>query len=102
MLQQLTEVFDKHSIDDGSRSSIDIEIDYQYNRYRKTGKLEEERLRCWFYMQTELYRYGIKNLLYYRLDDLSQGNVYREMFTLKDLTIRGYFFAYVTDLPIQY
>ncbi|MGN0766046.1 MAG: hypothetical protein ACI4MO_06190 [Christensenellales bacterium] len=120
LLQQLTEAFDKQSLDDGSRGSIDIEVDYLYNRYRKTGKLEhnenvvmtdflscllpqeEERLRCWFYTQTELYRYGIKNLLYYRLDDLSQGNVYREMFTLKDLTIRGYFWTYMTDLPIEY
>lgn len=120
LLQQLTEAFDKQSLDDGSRDKIDIEIDYEYNRYRKTGKLEhnenvvmtdflscllpqeEDRLRCWFYSQTELYRFGIKNLLYYRLDDLSQGSVYREMFTLKDLTIRGYFFAYMTDLPIEY
>ena len=33
LLQQLSEVFDKQSLDDGSRGSIDIEVDYLYNRY---------------------------------------------------------------------
>ena len=120
LLQQLTEAFDKQLLDDGSRDEIDIQVDCLYNRYRKTGKLEhnenvvmtdflscllpqeEDRLRCWFYTQSELYRYGIKFLIRYRLEDFSERNVYREMFALKDLTIRGYFMAYMTDLPIEY
>lgn len=120
LLQQLTEAFDKELLDDGSRDKIDIEIDYQYNRYRKTGKTEhyenvvmddflscllpqeEDRLRCWFYTQSELYHYGIKFLIRYRLEDFSKRNVYREMFSLKDLSIRGYFMEYMTDLPNEY
>lgn len=120
LLQQLTEAFDKELLDDGSRDKIDIEIDYLYNRYRKTGKpehyenvvmddflscllpQEEDRLRCWFYTQSELYRYGIKFLMRYRLEDFSKRNVYREMFSLKDLSIRGYFMEYMTDLPHEY
>lgn len=63
---------------------------------------EDERLRCWFYTESELYRYGIKFLLRYKLEDYSTRNVYTEMFSLKDLTARGYFMQFMTDLSIEY
>ncbi len=63
---------------------------------------EDERIRCWFYTESELYRYGIKFLVRYKLEDYSARNVYTEMFSLKDLSARGYFMQFMTDLPLEY
>ena len=63
---------------------------------------EDERIRCWFYTESELYRYGIKFLLRYKLEDYSTRNVYTEIFSLKVLSARGYFLQFMTDLPLEY
>ena len=63
---------------------------------------EDERIRLWFYTESELYRYGIKFLVRYKLEDYSSRNVYTEMFSLKDLSARGYFLQFMTDLPMEY
>ena len=120
MLKELDALIYSERLDDGSRDETELQVDYLYDRYRRTGRLEhyenvvmddflsnllpqeDERLRCWFYTQSELYRYGIKFLIEYKLKDFSARNVYREMFTLKDLTARGYFIEYMTDLPLEY
>lgn len=38
----------------------------------------------------------------YKLDDYSNRNIYTEMFSLQDLTARGYFIQFMTDLPLEY
>lgn len=63
---------------------------------------EDERIRCWFYPESELYRYGIKFLVRYKLEDYSNRNIYTKMFSLQDLTARGYFMQFMTDLPLEY
>ena len=62
---------------------------------------EDERIRCWFYTESELYRYGIKFLVRYKLEDYSNRNIYTEMFSLQALTARGYFMQFMTDLPLE-
>lgn len=119
-LKELDEAIGTEALDDGERTETDIQVDYIYNRYRKTGKLdryeevmfedflsnlqpwEEDRLRRWFYTEKELYRYGIKFLIRYKLEDYSEGNIYREVFKLKDMQVRGYFFSEMTELPTEY
>ena len=120
ILKELDEIIYTAKLDDGTRDEITLKVDYAYDYYRRTGKLEhlenvamedflsnllpqeDERLRCWFYTESELYRYGIKFLLRYKLEDYSTRNVYTEMFSLKDLTARGYFMQFMTDLSIEY
>ena len=38
----------------------------------------------------------------YKLEDYSNRNIYTEMFSLQDLTARGYFMQFMTDLPLEY
>ena len=120
ILKELDEIIYTAKLDDCTRDEITLKVDYAYDYYRRTGKLEhlenvamedflsnllpqeDERLRCWFYTESELYRYGIKFLLRYKLEDYSTRNVYTEMFSLKDLTARGYFMQFMTDLSIEY
>lgn len=120
LLRQLDEVIEKEFLDDGERTQTDIQVEYIYNRYRKIGKLdnfedvvfedflsnlkswEYERLCKWFYSEKELYRYGIKFLIRYKLKDYTNTNIYRELFTLKDLQVRGYFMSEITHLPHEY
>ena len=120
MLKELDEIIYTAKLDDGTRDEIMLKVDYTYDYYRRTGKLEhlenvamedflsnllpeeDERIRCWFYTESELYRYGIKFLLRYKLEDYSTRNVYTEMFSLKDLSARGYFLQFMTDLPLEY
>ena len=120
ILKELDEIIYTAKLDDGTRDEITLKIDYTYDYYRRTGKLEhlenvtmddflsnllpeeDERIRCWFYTESELYRYGIKFLVRYRLEDYSTRNVYTEMFSLSDLSARGYFMQFMTDLPLEY
>lgn len=119
-LQELDEAIGKELLDDGERSETDIEVEYRYSRYRKTGRLEcfedvtfedflsnlqpweENRLRRWFYSEKELYRYGIRFLIRFRLEESGEINVYREVFKLKDLQVRGYFMSEMEELPTVY
>ena len=120
ILKELDEIIYTAKLDDGTRDEITLKVDYIYDYYRRTGKLEhlenvamedflsnllpeeDERIRCWFYTESELYRYGIKFLVRYKLEDYSSRNVYTEMFSLQDLTARGYFMQFMTDLPLEY
>ena len=120
MLKELDEIIYTAKLDDGTRDEIMLKVDYTYDYYRRTGKLEhlenvamqdflsnllpeeDERIRCWFYTESELYRYGIKFLVRYKLEDYSNRNIYTEMFSLQDLTARGYFMQFMTDLPLEY
>ena len=120
ILKELDEIIYTAKLDNGTRDEITLKVDYAYDYYRRTGKLEhlenvaiedflsnllpeeDERIRCWFYTESELYRYGIKFLLRYKLEDYSTRNVYTEMFSLKDLSARGYFLQFMTDLPLEY
>lgn len=120
LLKELDEAIGKESLDDGERTETDIQVEYIYNRYRKTGKLEtyeevmfedflsnlqeweEARLLKWFYSEKELYRYGIKFLIRYKYEDYGERNIYRELFKLKDLKVRGYFMSEMTELPLEY
>ena len=120
LLKELDEVVGKELLDDGERTETDIQVEYIYNRYRKTGKLEtyeevmfedflsnlqeweEARLLKWFYSEKELYRYGIKFLIRYKYEDYGERNIYRELFELKNLQVRGYFMSEMTELPLKY
>lgn len=120
LLKELDEVVGKELLDDGERTETDIQVEYIYNRYRKTGKLEtyeevmfedflsnlqyweETRLLKWFYSEKELYRYGIKFLIRYKYENYGEQNIYRELFELKDLQVRGYFMSEMTELPLKY
>lgn len=120
LLKELEEVISKELLDDGERTETDIQVEYMYNRYRKTGKLEtyeevifedflsnlqdweEARLLKWFYSEKELYRYGIKFLIRYRYENYNGRNIYRELFKLKNLQVRGYFMSEMTELPVMY
>ncbi len=120
ILKELDEIIYTAKLDDGTRNEIALKVDYAYDYYRRTGKLEhleniamedflsnllpeeDERIRCWFYTESELYRYGIKFLVRYKLEDYSTRNIYTEMFSLKDLSARGYFMQFMTDLPLEY
>lgn len=120
LLKELDEVVGKELLDDGERTETDIQVEYIYNRYRKTGKIEtyeevmfedflsnlqdweEARLLKWFYSEKELYRYGIKFLIRYRYENYKGRNIYRELFELKDLQVRGYFMSEMTELPLEY
>jgi len=120
LLKKLDEAIGKESLDDGERTETDIQVEYIYNRYRKTGKIEtceevmfedflsnlqeweEARLLKWFYGEKELYRYGIKFLIRYKYEDYGERNIYRELFKLKDLKVRGYFMSEMTELPLEY
>ena len=120
MLKELDEIIYTAKLDDGTRDEITLKVDYAYDYYRRTGKLEhlenvtmddflsnllpeeDERIRRWFYTESELYRYGIKFLVRYKLEDYSSRNVYTKMFSLKDLSTRGYFMQFMNDLPLEY
>ena len=120
ILKELDEIICTAKLDDGTRDEITLKVDYAYDYYRRTGKLEhleniamedflsnllpeeDERIRCWFYTESELYRYGIKFLVLSKLEDYSNRNIYTEMFSLQDLTARGYFMQFMTDLPLEY
>lgn len=120
LLKELDEIVGKELLDDGERTETDIQVEYIYNRYRKTGKLEtyeevmfedflsnlqeweEARLLKWFYGEKELYRYGIKFLIRYKYEDYGERNIYRELFKLKNLQVRGYFMSEMTELPLEY
>ena len=120
ILKELDEIIYTAKLDDGTRDEIMLKVDYAYDYYRRTGKLEhlenvamkdflsnllpeeDERIRCWFYTESELYRYGIKFLVRYKLEDYSNRNIYTEMFSLQDLSARGYFMQFMTDLPLEY
>ena len=120
ILKELDEIIYTAKLDDGTRDEMTLKVDYIYDYYRRTGKLEhlenvamqdflsnllpeeDERIRCWFYTESELYRYGIKFLVRYKLEDYSNRNIYTEMFSLQDLTARGYFMQFMTDLPLEY
>lgn len=120
ILKEIDEIICTAKLDDGTRDEITLKVDYAYDYYRRTGKLEhlenvvmddflsnlipeeDERIYCWFYTESELYRYGIKFLVRYKLEDYSTRNVYTEMFSLKDLSARGYFLQFMTDLPLEY
>ena len=101
ILKGLDEIIYKAKLDDGTRDEITLKVDYIYDYYRRTGKLEhlenvamedflsnlipeeDERIRCWFYTESELYRYGIKFLVRYKLEDYSNRNNYRKCFLCK-------------------
>ncbi len=120
LLKELDEVVGKELLDNGERTETDIQVEYIYNRYRKTGRLdnfeevmfedflsnlqdwEEARLLKWFYCEKELYRYGIKFLIRYKYEDYVERNIYRNLFKLKDLQVRGYFMSEITELPLKY
>lgn len=120
ILKELDEIIYTAKLDDGTCDEITLKVDYTYDYYRRTGKLEhlenvtmddflsnllpeeDERIRLWFYTESELYRYGIKFLVRYKLDDYSNRNVYTEMFSLTDLFARGYFMQFMTDFPLEY
>lgn len=120
LLKELDEVVSKELLDDGERTETDIQVEYIYNHYRKTGNLEnfeevmfedflsnlqdweEARLLKWFYSEKELYRYGIKFLIRYKHENYGERNIYRELFKLKDLQVRGYFMTEMTELPLKY
>lgn len=120
ILKEIDEIICTAKLDDGTRDEITLKVDYAYDYYRRTGKLEhlenvvmddflsnlipeeDERICCWFYTESELYRYGIKFLVRYKLEDYSTRNVYTEMFALKDLSARGYFMQFMIDLPLEY
>lgn len=120
LLSQLDETIGTESLDDGGRNDTEILIQYRYNRYRKTGKLDnyeevqfddflsnlrdwaDRRLRKWFYSEKELYRYGIKFLIGYRIENYPERNIYRTVFKLKDLQARGYFMVEMAHLPLVY
>ncbi|MDE6435200.1 MAG: hypothetical protein K2L07_13330, partial [Lachnospiraceae bacterium] len=120
LLKELDEVVSKELLDDGERTETDIQVEYTYNSYRKTGKLEtyeevvfedflsnlqdweEARLLKWFYSEKELYQYGIKFLIRYKYETYGERNIYRELFKLKDLQVRGYFMLEMTELPLKY
>lgn len=120
LLKELDEVVGKELLDDGERTETDIQVEYIYNRYRKTGKIEtyeevmfedflsnlqdweEASLLKWFYGEKELYRYGIKFLIRYKYEDYGERNIYRELFELKNLQVRGYFMSEMTELPLKY
>lgn len=119
-MKELDEAQGKELLDDGERTQTEIQIQYIYNRYRKTGKLdnyeaimfedfllnlqawEYNRLQKWFYSEKELYRYGIKFLIVYRLENIADRNIYRAVFGLKDLGTRRYFMAEMEHLPLEY
>lgn len=120
LLKELDEVVGKELLDNGERTETDIQVEYIYNRYRKTGNLEnfeevmfkdflsnlqdweETRLLKWFYSEKERYRYGIKFLIRYKYEDYVECNIYRDLFKLKDLQVRGYFMLEMTELPLMY
>ena len=120
LLKELDEAIGKELLDDGERTETDIQVEYIYSRYRKTGKIEtyeevmfedflsnlqeweETRLLKWFYGEKELYRYGIKFLIRYKYEDYGERNIYRELFKLKNLQVRGYFMSEMTELPLEY
>lgn len=120
ILKELDEIIYTAKLDDGTRDETTLKVDYTYDYYRRTGKLEhlenvamqdflsnllpeeDERIRLWFYTESELYRYGIKFLVRYKLEDYSNRNIYTEMFSLQDLSARGYFMQFMTDLPLEY
>lgn len=56
----------------------------------------------WFYSEKELYRYGIKFLIRYKYENYGERNIYRELFELKDLQVRGYFMSEMIELPLEY
>lgn len=120
LIKELDEIVGKELLNDGERTETDIEVEYIYNRYRKTGNLEnfeevlfedflsnlldweEARLLKWFYSEKELYRDGIKFLIRYKYEDYVERNIYRDLFKLKDLQVRGYFMSEMTELPLKY
>lgn len=120
LLRELDEAIEMEFLDDGERTQTEIQIQYIYNRYRKTGKLDNyeevkvedflsnlqawkyNRLQKWFYSEKELYRYGIKFLIRYRLENFADSYIYRAVFGLKDLKVRGYFISEMEHLPLEY
>ena len=104
ILKELDEIIYTAKLDDGTRNEITLKVDYAYDYYRRTGKLEhlenvamedflsnllpeeDERIRLWFFTESELYRYGMKFLVRYKLEDYSNRNIYTEMFSLQDCT----------------